>query len=225
MALNVALQLYRGPRADLAVLASSGKAGVLAWTTDTNELFVDTGSGTGIPAAWSKVAQELIGVNAQSGVTYTFLTSDLDQLVTFTNASPVAVTLPQATAETGGFPSGWQVFISNQAGGAVTITPTTSTIDGVASIVLQQYEGLQIVSDGTNYFTVRGTTSVPAGETFVQYAAGPTANEWVTYIDSNGVQHYAQPSFSNISGTLSQTQLPASIGAGSNLTSIDLGTF
>ena len=47
----------------------------------------------------------------------------------------------------------------------------------------------------------------------------------ITYIDATGTQHLAQPMFSNIGGTLSQTQLPASIGAGSNLTSIDCGTF
>lgn len=37
MALNVALQVYRGTLANLSALASTGKAGVLAWTTDTNE--------------------------------------------------------------------------------------------------------------------------------------------------------------------------------------------
>ena len=59
----------------------------------------------------------------------------------------------------------------------------------------------------------------------VRWASGATAHEWVVYIDNDGVQHMSQPAFSDISGTLSQTQLPASIGAGSSLTDIDCGTF
>lgn len=58
----------------------------------------------------------------------------------------------------------------------------------------------------------------------VQPLGSPVAHEWVTYIDAVGVQHLAQPAFSDISGTLSQAQLPATIGAGSNLTVIDCGT-
>jgi hypothetical protein len=54
---------------------------------------------------------------------------------------------------------------------------------------------------------------------------GATVHQFVTYIDSNGVQHLAQPSFADISGNLSQTQLPASIGPGSSLTIIDCGTW
>ena len=68
MALNLKLAVYRGPLADLAVLATTGQAGVVAWTTDTNELYVDAGSGSaGIGAgnAWQKVAQDLVAVNAQ----------------------------------------------------------------------------------------------------------------------------------------------------------------
>src|ERR1700728_187381 len=38
------------------------------------------------------------GVNAQTGTSYTFATTDARQLVTFDNSSPVAVTLPQATS-------------------------------------------------------------------------------------------------------------------------------
>src|SRR5271168_2356095 len=65
MALNVAIQLYRGTIADLTTLASTGKAGVLAWTTDSNQFFVDQGSGTagigapGSGAAWIAVGNSI----------------------------------------------------------------------------------------------------------------------------------------------------------------------
>jgi hypothetical protein len=46
MALNVKIALYRGIEANLAALASTGQAGVLALATDTNALYIDQGSGT-----------------------------------------------------------------------------------------------------------------------------------------------------------------------------------
>src|SRR5271156_5786813 len=101
MSLNVAQQLYRGTLANLSALATTGKAGVLAWTTDTNELYVDAGSGSaGIGAgnAWQKVAQDLVAVNAQTGTTYAFQGSDRSKLVTFKNAVSIAATILQAGA-------------------------------------------------------------------------------------------------------------------------------
>src|SRR5947208_14181495 len=133
MALNVALQVYRGTLANLSALATTGKQGVLAWTTDTNELYVDAGSGSagiGSGKAWQKVAHDLVTVNAQTGTSYTVLASDRGKLVTFTNVSAVAVTMPVATGA--GFPTGWSSFLCNQGAGTVTLTPTTSTIDGAA---------------------------------------------------------------------------------------------
>lgn len=118
MALNVAVQLYRGTYATLQTLPSTGKQGVLAYTTDTNQLYVDTGTGSGIPTAWVLVS-----------------TSNLQEL-----------------------------------------------------------------------------------------AAG-TAHEFVSYIDQSGVQHLVQPAFTDISGLLAQTQLPATISTGSSLTNVDCGTF
>lgn len=59
MALNTAIQVFRGVRANLATLPSTGFPGVLAWTTDSHELFVDSGSGTGIGAAWQPIANDI----------------------------------------------------------------------------------------------------------------------------------------------------------------------
>src|SRR5438552_17939843 len=106
MALNIALQVYRGTLANLSALATTGKAGVLAWTTDTNEIYVDVGSGAagiGAGKAWQKVAHDLVTVNAQTGASYTVVAADRGKLVTFSNAGAVAVTLPVATGA--GFPT------------------------------------------------------------------------------------------------------------------------
>lgn len=93
-------------------------------------------------------------VNAQTGTTYTILDGDCGKLISGGNASSQAYTLPQANGST--FISGWLVDIENTGAGTLTITPTTSTIDGAASLALTTNQGVRIVSDGTNYFTQRG---------------------------------------------------------------------
>lgn len=88
-------------------------------------------------------------IDAQTGTSYTVLSSDAGNIVTFNNSSAVAVTLPQAT--TNGFTSGFSFTAQNLGAGQVTITPTTSTINGAATLTLLQHESCQITSDGTNY--------------------------------------------------------------------------
>ncbi len=217
MALNVTVQLYRGTLANLSALVTTGKAGVLAWTTDTNEIYVDAGSGSagiGPGNAWQKIVNDVVSVNAQAGTSYTVLSSDRGKLVTLANAAAVAVTLPQAGVT---FPAGWYAEFENRGAGTVTITPTTSTINGGASITLATNNSVKIISDGTNYFALLGKTAI--------VVTGTVSHQFATSNNADGSLNLAQPAFTDISGTLSQTQLPASIGAGSNLTSIDCGTF
>ncbi len=86
--------------------------------------------------------------NAQIGTSYTVLTGDRGKVLTFSNAGAIAVALPQAGT---GFEDGWFTIVKNIGAGDVTITPTTSTISGAASIVLSTGEDAAIRSDGTNY--------------------------------------------------------------------------
>lgn len=123
-------------------------------------------------------------VNAQTGTTYTYLTTDFRKLVTHTNASPIAGTLPQASAT---FPAGWSMFVQNRGAGALTITPTTSTIDGGATLVLNQNEGALVVSDGTNYFSMRGkATGGVGGVGDVVGPASATDNALVRFDSTTG---------------------------------------
>ncbi len=59
MPMGSTVQLYRGLLADLQTLPSTGKQGVLAWTTDSMQLFVDSGSGSGIGTAWLEMASDV----------------------------------------------------------------------------------------------------------------------------------------------------------------------
>lgn len=106
---------------------------------------------------WNQVEGKYLGtVNAQTGTSYTYLDSDYRKLVTHTNASAIAGTLPNAAGT--GFDSGWWMDVQNRGAGTLTITPTTSTIDGASSLALTTGQGVRIYSDGTNYFTQRGMT-------------------------------------------------------------------
>lgn len=100
-------------------------------------------------------------VNKQTGTTYTYLAADQGKLVTHTNAAAIAGTLPIASA----LGAGWWTDVQNRGAGVLTITPTTSTIDGAATLVLQPGQGVRITNDGTNYFAMRGSgtsaTSLP----------------------------------------------------------------
>lgn len=97
-------------------------------------------------------------VNPQTGTTYTFVQTDCSKLVTFSNASTVAVTLPQA-GTAGTFFGGCFIDVQNKGAGTVTITPATSTINGASTLVLTTGQGAHIVSDGTNYQVMLGAGS------------------------------------------------------------------
>jgi hypothetical protein len=89
-------------------------------------------------------------VNSQTGTTYAIANGDCGKLVTLANAAPIAVSIAQAG--TGGlFAAGWFADVQNTGVGTVTITPTTSTINGGSSLVLLTGQGVRIVSNGTNY--------------------------------------------------------------------------
>lgn len=110
---------------------------------------------------WTRCFENVI-INAQTGTSYTVLDSDRNKIITFSNTSAQAVTLPQANATT--FISGWYAWARNINTGRVTITPTTSTIDGAATYVLDKNEDILIISDGTNYSVAKGNPIKPRGE-------------------------------------------------------------
>ena len=93
-------------------------------------------------------------VNSQSGTSYTVINSDLSKLVTFTSPAAVSITLPQPGY--GNFGSGWYADFQCQGAGGCSITPSSSTIDAGSSLGLSQGQGVRIVGDGSNYFTMRG---------------------------------------------------------------------
>lgn len=210
------LQHKRGLKANLP---ASGAAGEFFVTTDTNEISIGTGAGLSPlkidVANITGLAASTIALNAQTGTSYSVVDGDRAKLLTLSNASPVAVALPQAGASSL-FVAGWYAYIVNKGAGAVTITPTTSTINGAATLVLRTNAHVIIVSDGTNY-QVFGIIPAPSTTTLggVNSKAAVTSN-FLTAIGTDGSISAAQPAFSDISGVATQAQLP---------TVLDLGIF
>lgn len=100
--------------------------------------------------------------NEQTGTSYAILTTDRLKFLTFTNSSATAVSL--SAASTTGFTNGFSLAVKNTGAGAVTITPTTSTICGLSTLVILQGMQANLVSDGTNYVcTVSGYASATTG--------------------------------------------------------------
>jgi hypothetical protein len=92
--------------------------------------------------------------NIQTGSTYTIVQGDCGKLLSFTNSNPVAVTLPQAGQVI--LPGCW-IELQNSGAGTLTLTPTISTVDGLASVALASGSGLRLVSANGQYYTERGT--------------------------------------------------------------------
>lgn len=149
-----------------------------------------------------------LNVNAQTGTTYTFLNTDCGKLVTFSNASAVAATLPQAASASGGggasglFMPPCTISVINIGASVLTITPTTSTVGGNATLVLNTGQGATLVSDGANYQVMAGVAGLVnsnwLGNSTVattMTSLGPTGShttvqEWLTFEDASGTVRY-----------------------------------
>jgi hypothetical protein len=95
--------------------------------------------------------QTRILTNLQTGSAYTPGPSDCGKLISFSNATGVAVTMPQSMLN-----NGCWIDIQNTGAGAVTFTAPDPIIDGASGFSLSSNQGLRLVSNGTAYYTQRG---------------------------------------------------------------------
>lgn len=198
------IQIKRGLRANIPATAANGE---LVLTTDDQQLSVGNTGGTAvvpIKIAAANVTGLVNGgtepVNAQVGTSYSVVAADAGKLVTLSNASAVAVSIPAAT-----FTAGQFVDFQNKGVGDVTITPASATINSVANFVIHTNQGVRVVFDGTNFQVALDRGAV---------ASTAPANQFANAIAADGVLSYAQPAFTNISGQITGAQLPATIDGG-----------
>jgi hypothetical protein len=149
------------------------------------------------PAKSLEIAQYIDGFkadlalvqNAQTGTTYSFLAADFTKLVTLSNASPVAVTLPlEATVP---WPAGTTLRLLNQGAGLVTVAGDVGVTINGTPLTLGQYKGANLIKTGTDTWS------------FLPFSSGVGA---AVYSDANTGTYtgYAYKTFT-ASGTLTVT--------------------
>lgn len=169
---------------DMLIGGTAGTATRLAGPIATNgvpQILTSTPSGGAATAqAWSPAG---VPTNAQTGTTYSIAATDRASYISFSNASPIAVTLPQAG--TTGFANNF-VFVACDIGaGTATITPTTSTISytngssysaAQTTLALATGQCAWVYSDNANYFAIQRTGGAGSG-TVTSVGLAGTANQ------------------------------------------------
>lgn len=163
-----------------ATPAGSGTVTSITPGNGTTSTLTATAPGSAITSTGTLSGAEL--VNAQTGTTYAILDGDRAKLITASNAAAQAYSIAQAGAASA-FQAGWYVDLRNKSTnpvGIVTITPTTSMINGASSYQVWPGASIRIVSDGTNYQIAFAPPPLPTTQVF-------TSGTAATYTAPNGV--------------------------------------
>ena len=141
------------------------------------------------PSNWNADHNFFFGSRTVTTTSDTIADTDNMSVVVYNSASAVAVTLPQAGASSQ-FLTGWSLLVRNRGAGTVTITPTTSTINEAATLVLQQGDWAEIFSDGTNYNAQYTATIFRDGANTVAVRNGTSAQTFSVYNTFTDASNY-----------------------------------
>ena len=139
----------------------SGSAWVGAPVGDITAVNTAVTSGlTGGAVSGSVDLSLLLNFNAQTGTTYTLVSTDLNKLVTTSNAAAITVTVPPSV-----FSAGQQINVQSigvgltsfAQGAGVTITSTGAT--STAPVLRARYSAATIICTASNTFTIIGDLS------------------------------------------------------------------
>jgi hypothetical protein len=110
--------------------------------------------------AFESGLNETIPLNAQTGTTYTLVATDAGDLVTLTNASAIALTVP--TNATIPFATGTQITITRAGAGSVTVAGavgvTVNSADGFLKL-RSQWSSATLIKIATNSWILIGDIS------------------------------------------------------------------
>jgi len=167
------------------------------------------------------------GVDSETGTSYVVPATDQGKLVTVANSSGIALTLPAGSS----VGTGWWIEFENTGTGTATLTPSSGTIDGAASLSVATNQGVHIVSNGTNYFSERGiasssfsgTLGVASGGTGSNLSSTGGTSQVLQQTATGGVITVGQLAASNLSnGTIGSGSVVLAISP--TLTTPALGT-
>lgn len=171
----------------------------------------------------------LKGVQTNSGTTDTITSQDWGYTNIYTASSAVAITLNAiaGNAQDAQYPM-MEIRSKTTSGAIITITPTSGTINGQATLVLQSGDNVQITEDGTNYFIdylfsrssnpqffnigTAGAIMIPNSRYLVSYGLGTTLQLPASSAIGDVIQVMLAPTVLNAT-TISQ----ASSGASSSI--------
>ena len=159
-----------------------------------------------------------------AGTTDTIVSADRGGRVVYTNVGAVAVTLPQEGSA--GFTNNFYYDTANEGlGGVVTITPTISTVNGNATLVLQTGQSCKIGpnSTGTSYAAECSESQITAGTnlSLTRAVHGLTINSLagafpvtVTGGVSGAIPYFSSTTTESVSALLTANALVKGGGAG-----------
>lgn len=142
---------------------SGGGGGTVTSIGGTGGVETDQASGAAITSSGNVRANLLPSVVTSA---HTFVTGDRGAAIVTNSSGSVTQTLPAATGTSGNFPNGWFCDLTSIGTGTTTIAvPSGAQLDGVTNgtIALSQFGGVRAFTDGTNWFTRRGTGSSSSG--------------------------------------------------------------
>ncbi|KWO21404.1 hypothetical protein [Burkholderia ubonensis] len=142
---------------------SGGGGGTVTSIGGTGGVETDQASGAAITSSGNVRANLLPSVVTSA---HTFVTGDRGAAIITNSSSAVTQTLPAATGSSGNFPNGWFCDLTSIGTGTTTVAvPSGAQLDGVTNgtIALSQFGGVRAFTDGTNWFTRRGTGSSSSG--------------------------------------------------------------
>lgn len=147
---------------------------------------------------------------------YTVVAGDLGTIINCTSGT---FTVSLTSAATLG--SGFTCYIYNTGSGVITIDPSgTQTIDGVSTLTLYQNEGMQIVCNGTNWFSgsQKHDLMVSSNGTSAPASAGAAESVAIGYGASTSNSGFASFSIAIGKSALTEGSNSLALGASASVT-------
>jgi hypothetical protein len=104
----------------------------------------------------SNIGKKLVGINPQTGTTYTLVLADAGKLVRCSNANAITLTIPKNSSVE--FATGTVIYVEQQGAGVITVAPVDGdvTINSTAKKTWGQYSVIELMKLDTNLWNVIG---------------------------------------------------------------------